>query len=141
MVAGIIAACSSSTAPKDRITVSLAGPANVQGFLTTINGATVYRCDIVLTATASGGNSGDVATWQGGYYRFTHFDNTTSTTTFSDAQRWFAGHATQFATGTQVTGNDYFYSVTQRPFQLHLELSYSAPRVAQDSVGYDLACQ
>ena len=104
------------------MTVALSGPSTVQGYLTTVSGSSVYRCDITLTATASGGNASDTATWQGGHYRFTHQDGTYSDQSFPDAERWFAGHATQFATGSTLSGNDYFYTGTQKPFSLNLVL-------------------
>jgi len=142
MAAVVLVACSSSTAPQDRITVALAGPATAQGFLTTVNGNSVYRCDVSMTATASGGNAGDVATWQGGHTRFTHFDGTFSDQSYTDAQRFFDGNPTSLATGTTLRGSDdYFYTGTQRPFSVRVVLYYSAPRVNRDSASYDLACQ
>jgi hypothetical protein len=136
----IAAACSSGSAPAPRLRVTLTGPPTAQGFLTTQGANTVYRCDVSLSGTVTGGSSGDVGTWSGGYFRFTHADGSSDASSFPDPQRFFDGNATSFTVGTRLIGNDYFYSGTQRPFQVHLVLYYAAPHVTRDSAVYDLAC-
>jgi hypothetical protein len=125
----VVAACSSSsTAPKlQTLRLSVVGPGTVQGHDTTISGNASYVCYYRLTATASGGSPGDVATWGGGHATFTlASDGRVSSSVIATAAAFFAGNPS-VAAGTEVSGNDYAW--WSGPFSHSLTFYYGTPQV------------
>jgi hypothetical protein len=142
IAASLLAACGSHKALAPGLEVTLSGPANVQGFQDTISGQLVYRCNILLTATATAGSPGDAATWTGGHDHFQHQDGTSTSHPLNEQDvAGLLNENTALPAGTSVTGSDYFYTQTDRPFQLSLVFYYSTPETSNDSTSYGFSCQ
>ena len=138
----LIAACGSDKSTGPQLVLTLSGPSTVQGFQDTISAQPVYQCDFTLTATASGGSPGDAGTWTGGHDIFLHQDGTSTAHVLqaSDVAD-LVGASAEIPGGTAVRGNDYFYTQTDRPFQLSMVFYYSTPEASIDSTTYHMACQ
>ena len=137
LVALGVVACSSSAAPSSRLTVSLTGTATVQGYLTTVDGNSVYRCDITP--------DGDGQWRQLGRDR--HLAGRPLSVHAFRQYHVVRRRGVVVQRGRTLVPDRHggqrerlLCTSMQRPFQLHLVLYYSA-RVSRDSTGYDLACQ
>jgi hypothetical protein len=139
----VFAACASDKTTAPGLQVAITGPATVQGFQSTDDtGRTVYRCDFIITATATGGSPGDAAMWTGGHFTFLHKDGTTSSTVMSVAnEEGLLGGNTELPSGTTTSGNDYFYTGSDAPFRLNVVFYFSTPQTATDSAVYNMMCQ
>jgi hypothetical protein len=135
-VALLFAACSSPSAPKFQITLS--GPTPLHGFETTESGDSVYQCDYQVTATATGGTAGEVATWTGGREFFQREDGRTSQSTITDAASYWGGNAT-ISSGSTETG--YNRAWWNEPFQTTIFFYYSTAQEALDSASFAFDCE
>jgi hypothetical protein len=142
-VAVLLAACSSDKTAAPGLQVALTGPATVQGFQSTDDtGRVVYRCDFMITATATGGSPGDVATWTGGHFTFFHQNGTTASSAIAVAnEEGLLGGNTGLPSGTSASGNDSFYTGSDAPFHLNVVFYFSTPHTTTDSAVYNMACQ
>lgn len=142
LVAVLLAACSSDRTAAPGLQVALTGPATVQGFQSTDDtGRVVYRCNFTLTATATGGSPGEVATWTGGHFMFFHHDGTTSSSAVSVAnEEALLGGNAGLPSGTSASGNDTFWTGTDAPFRLNVVFYFSTPETATDSAVYNMTC-
>ena len=133
-----IAACgSSSTSPEQKLVVTLSGPATVQGRDTTESGAALYYCDFQLTAKASGGTAGEVATWGNSHYTYTQTSDGYTYTGSDPAPRYFDGDS-EIETGTEETQGH--IASWLGPFSLALVLYYSTLQGTSDSATYSFSC-
>jgi hypothetical protein len=135
----ITAGCGSSgTAPTPKLVVMVTGPATVQGHDTTIAATSEYVCYYQLTATASGGSAGEVATWKGGHSTFVlGATGQTIPNPFSNADVFF-GDDPLVTTTVPVNGADYNYWAG--PFSASFTFYYSTPQTSTDSATYSLSC-
>jgi hypothetical protein len=134
----VCAACGSSTAPTPKLVLTVSGPATVQGHDTTLNGQPVHLCLYALTATASGGKPGDVATWSGGHFTLTLTrTGRQSSQTISAADAYFDDNP-EVAAGTEASGGGYAY--WSGPFSLRNTFYYSTPQTTTDSATYAMSC-
>jgi hypothetical protein len=142
-VAVLLAACASDKTAAPGLQVALTGPAAVQGFQSTDDtGRVVYRCNFIITATATGGSPGDAATWSGGHFTFFHQDGTTASSAISVAnEEGLLGGNTELPSGTSASGNDSFYTGSDAPFRLNVVFYFSTPQTAIDSAAYNMTCQ
>ena len=125
-----------------QVLVTLSGPSTVQGFHTTNSGgAPVYECSFTLTATATGGNPGNIAYWTGGSDTFVHFDGSTDqqTLTVADVENLMLAQG-GVASGESLNASDYFYTGTNQPFQLTLVFNYAATGEHSRSATYSMSC-
>jgi hypothetical protein len=144
----LLVACSSSTTaptpssgtpPVNGLVVHVSGLGVVQGHDTIIGGGAEYVCHYQLTAAATGGSAGQVATWGGGSERFTLASSGRMSNKAVAAADAFFGDQPVISTGTQVTGNDASWWVG--PFSHSLTFYYSTPHTTTDSVTFSFRCQ
>jgi hypothetical protein len=136
----VAAACGShtATAPTPPLVVALTGPATVQGLDTTKSGQAFLYCDYQLTATASGGSAGEVATWGSATYTYVLASNGETYSNTDQASAYFDGDPV-VPGGSDVSQGHVAGWVG--PFKMYLVLYYSTPQSSTDSALYNFSCQ
>jgi hypothetical protein len=137
--AALLSACGSSTAPNPKLRITLTGPATYVGRDTTFGSMAFYSCVTRVTATASGGKPGQVATWATGHYTLTLASTGQRDSSSLQAASQYFGGSPILATGTQVSGTSLTY--WSGPFSLSETFYYSTPQEQIDSATYSFACQ
>lgn len=89
-------------------------------------------------ATATGGSSGEVVTWQGAPTLFTNANGQISTIQNENAATFLDGDST-IASGAIESALD--YANWDSPFQYALVLYYLIPETGVDSASYTLSCE